>query len=74
MECVNAEQLVAIVTPIFLEKLAMEQVSTKYFYFPYQFSFRQMFHTHVSSGAGTIGKPVADVPSGLSLAPRKDII
>jgi hypothetical protein len=29
-------------------------------------------HYHLSSGAGTIGQLVADVPSGLSLTPPKD--
>jgi hypothetical protein len=33
-----------------------------------QFSFYRLLHTHhLSSGAGTVGKIVADVPSGLSL-------
>jgi hypothetical protein len=29
-----------------------------------------MSHTHLSSGAGTISQLVADIPSGLSLAPN----
>jgi hypothetical protein len=32
-----------------------------------QFSFRQMFRTHLSSGAGTMGQLVADVLSGVIL-------
>jgi hypothetical protein len=45
------------------------QVSSEYFGFPCQFSFYQMFHNHLSSGAGTIGELMADVPSGLILTP-----
>jgi hypothetical protein len=48
-------------------KVALGQVSSEYFGFPCQFSFHQMLHTHLSSGAGAIGKLVADVPSGLGL-------
>jgi hypothetical protein len=49
-----------------------KMVSSEYFGFPCQFSFHQMFDTHLSSGAGTIGQLVADVPSGLSLtAPQE---
>jgi hypothetical protein len=47
-----------------VDKVALRQVFSKYFGFPWQLSF----HTHhLSSGAGTIGQLVADVPSGLSL-------
>jgi hypothetical protein len=37
-------------------------------------SFSAVFHTHhhLSSGAGTIGQIVADVPSGLSFAPPQE--
>jgi hypothetical protein len=45
------------------------QVSSDYFGFPYHFSFRQMLHTHLSSGSGTMGQLVTDVPSGLSPIP-----
>jgi hypothetical protein len=31
-----------------------------------------MLHTHLSTGAGTVGKIVADVPSGLSLTPPQE--
>jgi hypothetical protein len=39
------------------------------FGFPSQFPFHQLLHTrhHLSSGTGTVGQVVADVPSGLSL-------
>jgi hypothetical protein len=52
-----------------VDKVALELVSSEYFGFPCQFSFHQMFHIHLSSGAGTVGKLLADVPSGLSLTP-----
>jgi hypothetical protein len=39
----------------------------EYFGFPCQFSFRQILHTHLSSGARKIDQTGADVPSGLSL-------
>jgi hypothetical protein len=51
-----------------VEKMALEQVFSEYFGFPCQFSFHLLLHTRsLSSGAGTIGQLVADVPSGLSL-------
>jgi hypothetical protein len=51
-------------------KLALEQVFSEYFGFPRQFSFHRQLHTHhLSSGTGTIGQLVADVPRGLSLTP-----
>jgi hypothetical protein len=56
-----------------VDKVALGQVFSKYFGFPCQFSFHQMLDTHLSSGAGTIGQLVADVPSGLSLTPPQDI-
>jgi hypothetical protein len=49
------------------DKVALGQVFSKYFGFLCQFSFHQLLQTHQpSSGAGTIGQLVADVPSGLS--------
>jgi hypothetical protein len=47
--------------------VALGQVLSEYFGFPCQFSFHKMLHTYLSSGAGTIGKLVADIPSGLNL-------
>jgi hypothetical protein len=41
--------------------------------FPYQPSFHQMLHTHISAGIGTIGLLVAYVPSGLSLTPPHEL-
>jgi hypothetical protein len=50
------------------DKVALGNVFSEYFSFPCQFSFHWLLLTHhISSGAGTIGKLVADVPSGLSL-------
>jgi hypothetical protein len=47
--------------------VALGQVFSQYFGFPCQFSFHRLLHTHhLSSGAGTVGQLVADVPSGLS--------
>jgi hypothetical protein len=58
-----------------LDKVALGQVFSEYFGFPYQFSFHRLLHTHhqLSSGAGTIDQLVADVPSGLSLTPPQKI-
>jgi hypothetical protein len=57
-----------------VDKVALGQVFSEYFGFPFQFSFHRLlhFHHHVSSGAGTIGQLVADVPSGLSLTPTHE--
>jgi hypothetical protein len=52
-----------------VDKVALGQVFSEYFGFSYQFSFHQMVHSHLSTGAGTTGQLVTDVPSGLSLAP-----
>jgi hypothetical protein len=57
-----------------VDKVALGQVFSAYFGFPYPFSFNQMLHTHhLSSGAGTIGQIVAAVPTGLSLTPPHEI-
>jgi hypothetical protein len=57
---------------IVVDKVALGQVFSEYFGFPYQFSFHRLLHIHhLSSGAGTISQLVADVPSGLSLSPQK---
>jgi hypothetical protein len=55
-----------------VHKVVLGQVFSEYFSVPCQFSFHRLLHTHhhhLSSGAGTIGQLVADVPSGLSLTP-----
>jgi hypothetical protein len=56
-----------------VDKVEMEQVFSKYFSFLFQLSFHQMLHTHLSSGAGTIGQLVANIPSGLILTPPQEI-
>jgi hypothetical protein len=56
-----------------VDKVALGQVFSEYFGFSCQFSFHLLLHTHyLSSGAGTIGQSVADVPSGLSLTPPQE--
>jgi hypothetical protein len=57
-----------------LNKVALGQIFSEYFSFSCQFSFHRLLHTHhhLSSGAGTIGQLVADVPSGLSLTPPQE--
>jgi hypothetical protein len=55
-----------------VDKVILGQAFSEYLGFPCQFSFHQMFHTHLSSGAGTIGQSVADVPSELSLTPPQE--
>jgi hypothetical protein len=57
-----------------VDKVALGQDLSKYFGFPCQFSFHRLLHTHhhLSSGAGTIGQLVADLPSGLSLTPPQE--
>jgi hypothetical protein len=56
-----------------VDKVALGQVFSEYFGFPCQFLFHRLLHTHLSSGDGTIGQLVADVPSGLSLTPPHEI-
>jgi hypothetical protein len=46
---------------------------SEYFGFPFQFSFHEMLDSRLSSGAGTIGQLVTDVPNGLSLTPPHEI-
>jgi hypothetical protein len=56
-----------------VDKAAMVQVFSEYIGFSCQFSFHRMLHIHhLSSGAGTIGRRMADVPSGLSLTPPQE--
>jgi hypothetical protein len=50
-----------------VEKTALVQVFSGYFDFPCH-SFHRLIHTHhPSSGAGTVGQILADVPIGLIL-------
>jgi hypothetical protein len=57
-----------------VDKVSLGQVFSEYFGFPCQFSFYRLFdiHHYLSSGAGTIGQLVADVPIGLSLTPPQE--
>jgi hypothetical protein len=56
-----------------VDKVALGQVFSEYFGFLCQFSFHRLLHIHhLSSGAGTIGQILADVPSGLSLTPPQE--
>jgi hypothetical protein len=59
-----------------VEKVALEKVFSEDFGFPCQFSFHRLLHIHhhLSSGAGTIGQLVTDVPSGLSLTPPQELL
>jgi hypothetical protein len=52
-----------------VDKVALGQVFSEYFGFSCQFSFHRLLHTHhhLPFGAGTIGQPVADVPSEFNL-------
>jgi hypothetical protein len=53
--------------------VALGQFFFQYLGFPCQLSFHQLLHTHhLSSGAGTIGQILTDVPSGLSLTPPQE--
>jgi hypothetical protein len=56
-----------------VDRVSLGQVFSEYFDFPCQFSYYQILHAHLSSGAGTIGQIVADVPRGLSLTPPQEI-
>jgi hypothetical protein len=56
-----------------VDRVTLVQAFSEYFSFPCQLSFHQMIHIHLSSGAGTIGPLLADVPSGLSLTPSHEI-
>jgi hypothetical protein len=57
-----------------VDKLVLRQDFSEYLGFPCQFSFHRLLHTHhLSSGSGTIGQLVADVPSGLCLTPSPKI-
>jgi hypothetical protein len=56
-----------------VDKVALAQIFSEYFRFPCQSSFHQTIHnhSHLSSGAGTIGQLVAAVPSRLSFTPLR---
>jgi hypothetical protein len=43
-----------------VDKAALGQYSSEYIGLPYELSFHQMLHTHLSSGPDTKGQLVAD--------------
>jgi hypothetical protein len=51
-----------------VDKVVLGQVFSEYFGFPCRLLH---FYRHLSTGAGTIGQLVADVPSVLSLTPSQ---
>jgi hypothetical protein len=57
-----------------MDKVALGQVFSEYFGFPFQFLFHRLLHIlhHLLLGAGTIEQLVADVPIGLSLTPPEE--
>jgi hypothetical protein len=57
-----------------VDQVVVGQAFCEYFDFLWQFSFHRLLHIHdhLSSGAGTTGQLVADVPSGLSLTPSQE--
>jgi hypothetical protein len=55
-----------------VDEVTLWQVSTEYFGFPCQFLFHQVLHNHLSSGTGTIGQLIDDVPRGLRLTPSHE--
>jgi hypothetical protein len=59
-----------VMVEFMVDRVALGRVFSEYLGFPGQFSFHQLLHIHhLSSGAGTIGQIVADVPGGLSFTP-----
>jgi hypothetical protein len=55
------------------DEVALGQVFSEYFGFPWQFSFHRLFHTHpLWSGAGAVGQLVAGVLSGPSLTQTQE--
>jgi hypothetical protein len=57
-----------------VDEVTTGQVFSEYFDFPCKFSCHQMLHAHhLSSGVGTIGQLVVDIPSGLSLTPPQKL-
>jgi hypothetical protein len=57
-----------------VNKLALQKVFFEDFSLPCQFSFYQMFHTHIPSGTGTVGQLMTYISSVLSLIPPHEII
>jgi hypothetical protein len=61
-------------TAFVVDKVALGHVFSGYLGFPCQFSLHRLLnaHHHLSSGAGTIGQTVGDVPSELSVTPPQE--
>jgi hypothetical protein len=58
-----------------VDKAAQGKFFSEYLGLLCQLSFYRLLHTHhLSSGAGTVGQLVADVPSGLSLTQPQETI
>jgi hypothetical protein len=54
-----------------MDQVALGQIFSEYFRFPSQFLFHRLLHIHhLSPGAGTIGRLVADVRSRLKSHPN----
>jgi hypothetical protein len=64
-----------LMSDMWLTKWHWGQVFSECFRFPCQFSFHRLLHTrhHPSSGAGTVGQIVTDLPIALSLTPPHEI-
>jgi hypothetical protein len=56
-----------------VNNVALGQIFSEYLAISSQSSFHRLLHAHLSSGAGTVGQLVADVPSGLSLVPLHEV-
>jgi hypothetical protein len=57
-----------------VDQVALGDVSSGNFGFSCQFIFHKMLHIHLPFGAGTMGKLMTDVPSGLSLTQPHETI
>jgi hypothetical protein len=56
-----------------MEKVTLGQVFSEYFGFPCQFLSHRLLHTHhLSSGVGTTGQLVGNVPSRLTLTQHQE--
>lgn len=58
-------------TGFLADKMALEQVFSKYIGFPWQFSINRVQHIHLSSWVGTVGPPVSGL---LPLSTMKKVI
>jgi hypothetical protein len=60
---------------VVVDKVALGQVFSEYFGFPYQFSFHRLLHIHhhISSEAGTVGQLVAAYQVGSASSQHKKL-